>query len=55
MADPNALAAALAADIVSPLESIPVNRINEMYTAHRQHLNDRIETASRGFDSVFAQ
>ncbi|KAI9817244.1 MAG: hypothetical protein M1827_001357 [Pycnora praestabilis] len=46
---------AMGPDMPGPIESIPVDRMNEMYMQQNQAVNDRLEADGRGYDSVFAQ
>lgn len=38
-----------------PIDSVPVDRMNEMYMQERQGTISRLEADSRGYDSVFSQ
>lgn len=46
---------AMSADIPGPTESIPINRMNELYVQQKQGVSDRLEADGRGYDSVFSQ
>ena len=42
-------------DHPGPADAIPVNRMNENFVQRRQELGNRLETDSRGYESVFSQ
>lgn len=46
---------AMSADAPGPTESMPINRMNEMYMQQKQGVSDRLEADGRGYDSVFSQ
>ncbi|KAI9791708.1 MAG: hypothetical protein M1816_003518 [Peltula sp. TS41687] len=52
---PSGLPGVLPADTPGVTESVPVNRLNEMYMAQRQAVSDRLEADFRGYHSVFSQ
>ncbi|KAI9798622.1 MAG: hypothetical protein M1825_005046 [Sarcosagium campestre] len=46
---------AMPLDAPGPTDAVPVKRLNEMYTSHKQGVSDRLEADGRGYTSVFSQ
>ena len=46
---------ALSPDQPGTTETLPVDRMNEMYVQQQQDVSNRLEADGRGYESVFSQ